>query len=468
MAHPYRFLSLLPLVLLGTDALLAQSNDEVYSALQFNLSNPGARSLSLGGAFLGRPDDATAAYANPAGLTTLDRPEVSAEYRSWNFTSEFVESGTIQAPGSRQGLRLERTDDRTSGLSFLSFVYPRGRFAFGLFRHEAVNYELNFGTRGVAIGGSTGFLRPTSATLDLEVESLGASLGFAIYESDDLSSAFRIGVTLSHQELSLVSETVRFDALAPAGPPSFDLDCAGGQDIAPSGAPDPIVANCQQGESDDATVTIGLLWQQSRSFSIGAVYRQGSEFTYAAADIDRRAIVFPVRRDFLRLEGTFEGRFSVPDVIGVGVALRPRERLLLSLEVDRIEYSVLASSLLNVIGLPRETLGETSDASDFQVKDGKEIRLGLQYDLISDDRPTDYFLRLGFWLDPDHRIEYVGPPDGQLSVSQQALRTTWLPGDDEWRYAVGFGVRTRRFVIDVGADFGESRDNVAVSFVLPF
>ena len=61
------------LLLLAFCALpaLAQNTDiESLSGLQFNFGNPGARSLGMGGAFLGLADDASAAEANPAGLTS--------------------------------------------------------------------------------------------------------------------------------------------------------------------------------------------------------------------------------------------------------------------------------------------------------------------------------------------------------------------------------------------------------------
>ena len=45
--------------------------------LQFSFSDPGARSMGFGGAFVGLADDATAAIANPAGLAQLIKPEVS-------------------------------------------------------------------------------------------------------------------------------------------------------------------------------------------------------------------------------------------------------------------------------------------------------------------------------------------------------------------------------------------------------
>ena len=62
----------------------AQNIDiEALSGLQFNFGNPGARSLGMGGAFLGLADDASAAEANPAGLTILRKPEISIELRNY-------------------------------------------------------------------------------------------------------------------------------------------------------------------------------------------------------------------------------------------------------------------------------------------------------------------------------------------------------------------------------------------------
>ena len=67
-----------------TAPLAAQNTDiESLAGLQFNFGNPGARSLGMGGAFLGLADDASAAEANPAGLTILRKPEVSIEARNY-------------------------------------------------------------------------------------------------------------------------------------------------------------------------------------------------------------------------------------------------------------------------------------------------------------------------------------------------------------------------------------------------
>src|SRR5213075_3395616 len=84
------------LIALITVPAVAQNTDiESVSGLQFNFGNPGARSLGMGGAFLGLADDASAAEANPAGLTILRKPEVSIEVRNYLEQQLLTTSGTF-------------------------------------------------------------------------------------------------------------------------------------------------------------------------------------------------------------------------------------------------------------------------------------------------------------------------------------------------------------------------------------
>lgn len=103
--------------------------------LQFNFSDPGARSLGFGGAFIGLADDATAAFANPAGLVQLGRPEVSVEGRRTSYSTPYTEGGRVEGEPSwygidnTVGLRTARSDNVVSGVSFLSVAYPRGKWS---------------------------------------------------------------------------------------------------------------------------------------------------------------------------------------------------------------------------------------------------------------------------------------------------------------------------------------------------
>src|SRR5438045_5250189 len=110
---------LIILIALVTVPAVAQNTDiESLSGLQFNFGNPGARSLGMGGAFLGLADDASAAEANPAGLTILRKPEVSIETRNYQEKQVFTTSGTFPDISRTAFSHYSQRAD----ISFASFV----------------------------------------------------------------------------------------------------------------------------------------------------------------------------------------------------------------------------------------------------------------------------------------------------------------------------------------------------------
>ena len=115
--------TVLPIALLAGSAVPTQNapsprpspvtivdQDELDLTSQSNIVlGVGARALGMGGAFLARADDATAASWNPAGLSYLRRPEVSIV-------------GNYLAANSSVG--LDRTEGTASTLDFLAVTYP--------------------------------------------------------------------------------------------------------------------------------------------------------------------------------------------------------------------------------------------------------------------------------------------------------------------------------------------------------
>jgi long-subunit fatty acid transport protein len=143
------------LALIATSPATAQ----VLTTLEFSFSNPGARSLGFGSAFVALADDATAAFANPAGLVQLIRPEVSIEGRSWSYSSPYTAGG--RAAGEPTGLGVDtlagplRVDSEADllGLSFFSVVYPAGRWSFAFYHHQLQNFEMTQEIQGIFIPG---------------------------------------------------------------------------------------------------------------------------------------------------------------------------------------------------------------------------------------------------------------------------------------------------------------------------
>ena len=140
----------------------AASPGQVLTTLEFSFSNPGARSIGLAGAFVGLADDATAAFANPAGLVQLARPEISIEGRAWSYSTAYTQGG--RAAGQPTGLGIDTVPEpvqadseaELSGLSYLSYVYPRKRWSVAVFQHRLMNFELRQEIQGLFVHSKNG------------------------------------------------------------------------------------------------------------------------------------------------------------------------------------------------------------------------------------------------------------------------------------------------------------------------
>ncbi len=100
---------------LGTTAMLLVlplplAAQEGPVTFELSFSSPGARSMGLGGAFVALADDATAAFANPAGLVQLLKPEVSMEGRWQSYETPYVAGGRASAEPS--GIGIDTASDQ--------------------------------------------------------------------------------------------------------------------------------------------------------------------------------------------------------------------------------------------------------------------------------------------------------------------------------------------------------------------
>ena len=190
----------------------AQEMDAVVP-LQFSFSDPGARSIGFGGAFVALADDATAAFANPAGLVQLLRPEVSIEGRGWSYSTPFTEGGRVEGLPSgfgidtTVGLRTATSEHDLTGLSFFSLVYPKENWSLAFFRHELANFEFFNETQGLFGGGSDCCqIRDFDqrVTNDMNIVSCGLSAAYRI------SDKFDLGLGVVYYDASFVSDATLF------------------------------------------------------------------------------------------------------------------------------------------------------------------------------------------------------------------------------------------------------------------
>ena len=443
-------LALLGMSLLVLGLTATPAAGQVLFAFEFSFSNPGARSMGFGGAFVALADDATAALANPAGLTQLLEPEVSIEGRSWSYSTPFTRSG--RAAGSPTGIGLDtetgiargRSEADLTGLSFLSFVYPKKKWSLALYRHQLANFEYPNETQGlfaeeafaeIASFAGSSRLEDQRGSTDLEIVTHGVSVGWKA--NDQLSLG--VGLAWFDGEMRISTQEYLWDA--------NDTESFFGEN---SFLPERLWTGFELTTDDEAWgLVAGFLWHLSERWRLGGVFREGPKFDSRFDVVTGPAFPFfpPGLLISIPLPITF------PDVCGLGGAFRSAGgHLTLSFEWDRVEYSVIVDSLEEIERRdPRITFNEL-------IEDAEELHLGAEWAFLESSPLVA--VRLGAWLDPDHRVR---------TRSDHPFDQAIYPlGEDEIHYAVGFGVKLERFQIDLGADFADAVDKVALSAIYKF
>lgn len=426
------------LLLTGFLTPITAASQQSIVPLQLSFSDPGARSMGFGGAFVGLADDATAAISNPAGLTQLLKPEISIEARHWSYTTPYTRNGRIENLPSGNGLddtvgiRRVSSDYSTSGISFLSFALPAGNWSFALYRHELADHEFAGETQGLFSGGTDCCqVREVDqqVTSDLDFVSYGLSAAYRI------GDRFNLGLGVVYTEGSVQSSATQYivesDTLEQIfGPISY--------------VPERSIVGERGSLDDDAwTISGGLLWQLSDSWSIGGVYRQGPEL-----DIETEAFAGYVI-DFGVPPGSLINRnvghpIEFPDTYGLGFAYRAASgRMTVSFQWDHVEYSNIAKSL---------------ELDDQSIDDVDTLHLGAEYVFI--DATPIIALRLGAWLEPDHQV--------YATIDDPFLQALLPKGDDEIHFSAGLGLAMQRFQVDLAVDFADNVDTVALSTVFNF
>jgi long-chain fatty acid transport protein len=430
--------------------LAAQNTDiESLSGLQFNFGNPGARSLGMGGAFLGLADDATAAEANPAGLTILRKPELSLEARNYQEQQIFTTSGTFPEVNRTAFNHYSKKVE----LTFASFVYPVKGFTFGAYFHQPLR---NAGSGSDVDVQSSFFGQPKVSVPDFFLPKNGqgpvskaecekirqnandffACLQYTVLpfvsaldlreRTWGIAGAYKIGnfsfgATGRYQRFSETAFTFRltdrFDDIS-------SVTVQATSDIRKN--------NQKAKEKSDFTFAAGVKWAPIDKFSVGAVYKQGAKFpapTFVAND--------DTQFEFVKLGDT---TFHIPNVYGIGVSVRPIPVLTINADAVRVTYSNLVDNFISINAQVREL------NKPFKANDIIELHLGGEY-FFSTKIP--FAIRAGAWRDPAHSVEYRGPLTFPDAIGSALL---FPKGESQTHVSIGGGLAWPRFQIDAAYD----------------
>ncbi len=419
---------------------VAITDIETNATIPFSFSNPGARSLGMGGAFLGLADDATAAYTNPAGLTRLGlQKQVSVEFRRLSFDTPYASSGNFGIqPFDLSGVNYRNASDDANELAFLAVVLPQDNWSIAFYRHQLLNYQNSYTNEQIffpgdfAFAGDTGyFTLPYTAIADLEIESYGVSFG------QNITDALSWGVGIAYHRFEIDTFNERFN-------PFTD---------------EVIFRGTQSGSDNDLSFNIGLLYRGSDRFSIGVNYRSAPSFDYDVRGVQ-------VANNNLET-ANLRTPFKAPDALGVGFSYRATDRLTLNFDVSHIGYSNLSDTVdSGFLSGEFAPFINTTLLNSFEVKDQIEPRLGMEYAF---ETANPFFVRAGLWRESERSLRFVGDPDASIfaddPITTYAQAVLFSAGGDEMHYSLGLGWAFPKFQVDFAYDGSDVQDSFSLSGV---
>lgn len=198
-------------------SLFGFGNDQAgTSGAAFLKIAPGARPVGMGEAFTAVADDVHAAYWNPAGLATLQKPEFAAMHMEYfqNINYEYaafaLPTKSIGTFGvSISNLNMSDLERRTDDTDVADGQFKASDSAYGLHYGRRVGDRLALGATGKFIRqtidevSANAFAADLGALYDIRwqdmkvgaaVQNLGSSVKFR-EESDPLPMLMRIGVS---------------------------------------------------------------------------------------------------------------------------------------------------------------------------------------------------------------------------------------------------------------------------------
>lgn len=349
----------------------AVGQDEVDLQGRLNIVlGAGARALGMGGAFLARADDATAASWNPAGLSYLLRPEVSLVWAQNRIT---IDSST-------DDLSTESSHFRGRQIDFGAVTFPIHSIAGA----AQISYQ-----RVIPFAGSRTIRRSKSfSRLDAEggFDVLAFGTGWRV------TPTLRVGAALNHWFNGF--RQTKFVDRSGAGRLDTTIEAAF--------------------DFRGWNTNLGVIWSPHESFNIGAVAK--TAFIGRVHLAKQREDTFPdtgirpdpfttnkLDRDDLRLD--------FPAAYGVGASWRLRSSLTVSADYTHTAWSkarihnfyVLSATPLPPPGTPAESPPpEVSRSLPYPLltaaqTDTQQIRMGAEYVFIY--RRLKFPLRAGYILD---------------------------------------------------------------------
>ncbi|MGZ5382019.1 MAG: OmpP1/FadL family transporter, partial [Thermoanaerobaculia bacterium] len=457
----------------------AQTDSALLSKVSFNLTNPGGKSLAMGGAFTAIADDATAALANPAGLGLISTMEFAVSGKRTDetlglVTARSTATGSLTAayPGI-ETTNVDR-DARATSVDFAGVVMPLSRrLVAALTYAENLRFEGDAGDAGYQYvelrdnrsGGAARrdflFQYREFGSVSLRNRLLGLSLAYRVTERLRVGG----GVTLNRSSFDLGGDAKgphRITSRTYLSPTSEEIRTVSMRVDGVSGTKPGFVVGIHVDLLSGGALTLGADYRSSPRNDGTLVI--GGDVPASLASRTSRPFTFRVPRD-----------------AAIGLASHPMPGLTIAAEVQWVAYGDIFDRPLPVVsyaglvgpppGFPvSDVLADVSPAPNVWVP-----RIGLEY--VAGGNDARLAFRVGYHREPAHGVtaslaarDASGTPfpvtDPPYSASVSAV---FDGGRADDRFTGGLGLTIAKSLsVDFGFDVGRASRQLAASLFYRF
>ncbi|MBF0245657.1 MAG: outer membrane protein transport protein [Planctomycetes bacterium] len=351
-----------------------------------NSVGAGARAMGMGDAFVAVADDASAASWNPAGLTALEKPEVSIVLSAFRRKDDISSGSHPEADSS--------SSESSFDLNYLSMAFPLAKGGFNL--SFSLNYQrlLDF-TKEVAFpfNQSSGSF---SGTLNYRLAQEGEFTAWIPALAVDVNDNLSLGLSFLLLNNSFTAASAYSRRVSTSGVISFDM-----ADLVPGAASQVVAVDDNLTINDEYEVkkglglVLGLMWRLDHRWKIGAVLKP--RYDIEMKKLSSQRILQTVQGSATPLNDLStatqsDSVLTMPTVVAVGTSLRQGDALTLSADITWTDWG---GYRISEAGSEVNPVSGLADSNNSNIA----LRLGLEYLFFRDGYIVP--LRGGIGYDPE-------------------------------------------------------------------
>jgi len=351
---------------------------------------PGTSALGMGLSFVGKADDPTALYYNPAGIGQLDGTQVYL-----NGTLISYEVGVNLYDASFQETGNVEIDDREIFPYFgITSDFGLDRLTFGLAAYGVFGLAFDYPDDGPQ--------RYLTQGVDLRTYFFNPTVAYDI--SDALTMA--LGIKIARMDITMER------AIDGSGYQMRDYD----------------IDTEISGSAMDYGFDLSLLYKVSDTFQLGLVY--DSKIAFCSDDVDFE-VDFPATIPYPDTTINGETELSLPASLRAGAMYQATEKLALTFEIDWMQWDVWDTV---TVELDEPVIPGDPTTKEFVLR--RYWNNSFSYRLGSEYQVNDALcLRGGFMYD-------------ETAIDDEYLEPN-VPGTDKWALSAGLAYTWNKLTVDL-------------------